>query len=217
MSGKKAQKHGLAGGKSKGTISAPNNDDFVARSVRHLAEMRRINPASDGKGQKFPDGWFDIPERQLADLGAMFFLASLAAFHRPRSIAQVFGYLETPLRLGQYQIYRSNGYPRAFITWAGLDVAAERQFAVDHIPLRPEQWNSGTSKWVVDLASPFGHIGQIVGMLSKSEQANRVRTLWHNKPGTRARVMEWSRKDRNSPIEVASYGRAQFQKILDGA
>lgn len=217
MSKKKNRKQHLADSKTKAGPSAAKSDDFVARSIRHLAEMRRINPESDGKGTKFPDGWFDIPERQLADLGAMFFLASLAAFHRPRSIAQVFGYLETPLRLGQYQIYRSGGYPRAFITWAGLDVASERQFAVDHIPLRPDQWNSGTSKWVVDLASPFGHIGQIVGMLAKNEQANRVRTLWHNKTGNRARVMEWSRTERDSPIAVASYGRAQFQKILEGA
>jgi hemolysin-activating ACP:hemolysin acyltransferase len=192
------------------------NDAFVSKSLRHLAELRQTTPNTTQPNQPFPEGWFDIPERQLADVGAMFFLMSLSPYHRPRATAQAIASLEPPLRLGQYHIFRTDGYPRAFVTWAGLDVATERQFAVDHLPLRPEQWNIGTSKWVVDLVAPFGHIEQVIRQLAKSEKANRVRTLWHNRKGTRARVIQWQRPAQGGDIQVTSYGQSQFEQRLQG-
>jgi len=190
---------------------AAQQDKFLRVSLRHLSALR---DAQDGSTVPFPEGWFDLPERQLADLGAMVFLTSVSKFHRQRPLAQVFASLEPPLRLGQYRIFRTDGHPRAFVTWAGLDHAAERRFGVDHVPLRKEQWNSGPSLWVVDLAAPFGHIDQVISMLAANRQTNRVRTLWHNKLGTRARVIEWTRQNPDSEISVASYGEGQFAKLL---
>lgn len=201
---------------SDGLGESSSERKFVKRSMRHLAELRRRSPGSTNPGVPFPGGWFDLPERILADLGAMFFLLSITSFHRPRSIAQTIAALEPPLRLGQYYIFRSNGYPRAFITWAGLDRDAEMQFAVDHQLLQPEQWNCGDSRWVIDMGAPFGHLEQIVQMLAANKQTNRVRTLWHNKLGTRARVIEWTRANAQSEIQVSSYGRMQFKKKLHG-
>lgn len=193
-----------------------SDDAFIRKSLRHLSELQRQIPSSGEAKRRFPDGWFDLPERQLADLGAMFFLASMSPFHRPRTMAQTIASLEPPLRLKQYHIFRSNGYPRAFLTWAGLNPEAEKDFAVDRTHLRPDQWNSGSSKWVIDLVSPFGHIEQVIRQLQKSEKANRVRTLWHNRAGTRARVIEWERPAAGQDITVQSYGHSQFEKLLGG-
>ncbi len=52
-------------------------------------------------------------------------------------------------------------------------------------------------------------------MLAANRQTNRVRTLWHNKLGTRARVIEWTRQNPDSEISVASYGEGQFAKLLE--
>ncbi len=198
------------------TSASRAEEQFVQKSLRHLAELQRAPSATGEKKIPFPDGWFDIPERQLADLGAMYFLTSMSPFHRGRSIAESIAALEPPLRLGQYRLFRSQGHPRAFMTWAGLDDAAEWQFAVDHQPLRPEQWNTGSSKWVIDLIAPFGHIDQVLRMLSKTEQTNRVRTLWHNRKGTRARVIEWARDTLDGDLQVSSYGQHQFARRLKG-
>jgi hemolysin-activating ACP:hemolysin acyltransferase len=187
-------------------------DKFLRATLRHLSALR---DAPVDTTSPFPEGWFDLPDRQLADLGAMFFLISMSSYHKKRPLAQVFSTLETPLRLSQYRIFRTDGFPRAFFTWAGFDHRTEWQFAVEHTPLRQDQWNNGTSLWVVDLAAPFGHLAQVVKMMAANRQTNRVRTLWHNKAGTRARVIEWSRQNFKSGISVTSYGQNQFAQQLD--
>lgn len=190
----------------------PEQERFLRVSLRHLAAIKDSQVADLCP---YPEGWFDLPERQLADLGAMFFLMSLSRYHRHRPLAQIRASLDMPLRLSQYRILRSGDYPRAFFTWAGLDHTAETHFAVDRMPLRKEQWNSGASLWVVDLVAPFGHLDQVIRMMAANRQTNRVRTLWHNKAGTRARVIEWTRADADSDISVTSYGENQFAKQLD--
>lgn len=186
-------------------------EKFLRVSLRHLAAIRGAQVAASGP---FPQGWFDLPERQLTDLGAMTWLASFSRYHMHRSLAEIQSSLDIPLRLSQYRILRSDGYPRAFFTWAGLDHDAETQFGVDHIPLRKEHWNSGSSLWVIDLVAPFGHLDQVIKVMAANRQTNRVRTLWHNKSGTRARVIEWTRATADSEIKVTSYGQNQFAHHL---
>ncbi|PRY80372.1 hemolysin-activating ACP:hemolysin acyltransferase [Yoonia maritima] len=194
----------------------PQSDRMLRKSMRHLANIDQSNAQVSDPSKSLPQDWFDLSQSQLIDLGAFFFLASLTRFHRPRSLAGEFANFEPALRLNQYRIFRSNGFPRSFMTWAGLNPPAERKFAVDQCPLAPEDWNSGTSKWVVDWVAPFGHTAQMIKVLAKNDQELCVRTLWHNRTGTRARVIEWSRVRTDAPIQVSSYGRQQFARVLEG-
>lgn len=191
-----------------------HSQDFMQTSLRHLAVLKDGASRGSDSGQPFPPDWFDWPQDMLADLGAMSFLAALSPFHQGRTHAQIIAQLETPLRLKQYRLFRSDGFPRAFITWAGLAPGAERRFALDHQPLKAHQWNSGTSKWVIDLVAPFGHLEQILDVLSRHPDERRLRALWHNRTGTRYRIMEWSRDTADGPIRTASYGIGQFAALL---
>ncbi len=191
-----------------------NKDQFVRATMRHFAFYRSTMPESVGQGVPFPDDWFDLPPDVLADYGAVFFLTALTRYHRRRSLEEVFVTMEPALRLGQYKIFQSGGYPRAFVTWAGLAPDVEKKFSVDHIGLEPHEWNSGTSTWLVDLIAPFGQIDQIVALLGKNHQTNRVRTLHHNADGSRYRVVEWARARVEDPYCVRSFGHGQFRDIL---
>jgi hemolysin-activating ACP:hemolysin acyltransferase len=191
------------------------NTRFFRKTLRHFAMLRDQAPAPSGAPLAFPADWFDLPPAVLADYGAMTFLAGLSTYHRGQPLARAMHYFEPPLRLGQYKIFRSNGYPRAFVTWAGLSAAAERSFAVDHHPLEAVDWTSGGSVWLVDFAAPFGHLDQIVPLLTQNPDVRRVRTLWHNKSGERYRIVEWSRAVGAAKVAVKSYGVQQFRKVLD--
>ncbi len=194
---------------------AVQNEKFLRATLRHFAVMR--DPAVDGpQAVPMPKGWFDLPADVLADFGAMMYLASLNPYHRELNFAGVAALLEPPLRLQQYRVFRSDGFPRAFITWAGLDAGAERRLAVDHLPLQPEDWNRGHSTWLIDFVAPFGHIDQIVPLLTRNPAETCVRTLWHNKQGTRYRIVEWSRPQPAAEVEVRSYGVGQFARLLEG-
>ncbi|WP_254436598.1 toxin-activating lysine-acyltransferase [Ruegeria arenilitoris] len=95
--------------------------------------------------RKFPKDWFDISPEKYADFGALFYLAGLTKTHQQRSLAQVLYAFETPLRLGQYHIFRQNGFPRGFVTFAGLSPEAEYQYAVQEKPLMDTDFTSGSS------------------------------------------------------------------------
>jgi hemolysin-activating ACP:hemolysin acyltransferase len=190
------------------------NQDFIRASLRHLAALSGAARKGE-QPEPFPPDWFDWPQEMLADLGAMSFLAALNPFHQMRSHAQLITDLEPALRLGQYRIFRSDGYPRAFVTWAGLAPSAERRLALEHRTLEAHQWNSGASKWIIDLVAPFGHLEQVLDVLAQRPEERRVRTLWHNRPGTRYRIMEWTRDYDGAPIHLATYGVGQFARILD--
>ena len=191
------------------------SEHFVRATMRHFAELRSSGPSGSQNAAKFPKDWFDLPEKMCADMGAFYYLASLTRYHRTRSLADMTSYFEPPLRLGQYRLFRSGEFARAGITWAGLNPDAERRFAVDHQPLRPEDWNSGTSVWLVDFIAPFGQIEQIIPLLAQNQGLQRVRTLWHNKTGSRYRVVEWARPAGTSEVMVRSFGQGQFKRLLE--
>ena len=192
------------------------NEKFVQVSMRHLASMRDAGPGQSKTNTPFPDNWFDLPQNVLADFGTMTYLASLNKFHQSLTLPQALAQFEPPLRLGQYKIFRSDGFPRAFITWAGLAPGAEHRFSIEHKALKPHQWNAGTSKWLIDLVAPFGHIEQILPQLAQNATDTRLRALWHNRAGTRYRVLEWTRPNLEDPIQLNSYGVHQFAHHLKG-
>lgn len=191
------------------------NDAFFHATLRHFSTLRQAGIGPSRNKTPFPDGWFDLPQNLWADFGAMFYLTALTGFHRSRTLAKVLAMLEPPLRLGQYKMFRSvNQQPRAFITWAGLSRDAERWFAVNHMPLRPEDWNSGPSKWLINFVAPFGHIEQIVPALTANPNETCVRTLWHNRAGDRYRIVQWSRAPGETKVDVSSFGVGQFSRMI---
>ena len=222
---------GIALASCGASMSIEQSGPFFRATMRHFAEMRSSAPPASARGQAFPKDWFDLPDSFMADFGAMFYLASLTSYHRPRPLADLFASFEAPLRLGQYKLFRSEGFARAGITWAGLSPEAERRFAVDHVGLAPQDWNSGTSVWLVDFLAPFGHVEQIIPVLTQNPDLTCVRTLWHNKDGTRYPIVEWSRPAVEDPaggtaggsadgsagaaVQVRSYGVGQFRQMLD--
>lgn len=187
---------------------------FFRKTIRHFAEMRNIGPEASEASSPFPNDWFDIPEAAMADFGAMSYLCGLTRHHRDNPLSHLLHHIEPAWRLNQYRMFKTNGYARAFITWAGLSPQAEKRFAVDHLPLAPEDWNSGASVWLIDFIAPFGHIDQIIPLLTHNPDLTRVRTLWHNKAGTRYRIVEWSRPAGTQIVSVNSYGVNQFARLL---
>lgn len=162
----------------------------------------------------FPKDWFNLTERQMADFGAMFFLAALMPYYTGRTLAQVFYAFETPLRLGQYYIFRdANGFPRGFTTFAGMSVDAERRYTIDETPLKPEDWTSGDSFWLVDFVMPFGQVRQVVEKLKAELPHPRVRANRIVGDMSTARIVEWTRAEDES-VTVRIHRKSDFEKLL---
>ncbi|NBO20778.1 MAG: toxin-activating lysine-acyltransferase [Rhodobacteraceae bacterium] len=188
-----------------------DHGNLLGRTLRHVQVLAQPGFEAEANAPPLPPGWFDLPQAMWADLGVMAYLLSLTGYHRKKPMAEIMALLEPPLRLGQYRIFRTEqGHPRAFLTWAGLSPAAEYDFAIRHRALLPDEWASGPSKWLVNLAAPFGHLPEIIPLLTANPRETRVRALWHNRSGDRYRILEWSRPLGETEVRVASYGVAQF-------
>lgn len=163
--------------------------------------------------QAFPKDWFDISPEKYADLGAMFYLAGLTKTHQTRSLAQVLYAFETPFRLGQYHIFRQDGFPRGFVTFAGLSPSAEHKYAIAEQPLKDTDFTSGTSFWIIDLIAPFGQTSQIVDILKREIPHPRVRTNRMDSDMTRNRIVEWTR-DAAGEVHMTLYRKKDFAQML---
>ncbi len=164
--------------------------------------------------KSFPKDWFDLSGEKYADFGALFYLAALTKTHRNRSLAQVLYAFETPLRLGQYHIFRQNGFPRGFVTFAGLSPEAEYRYAVKEEPLRDVDFASGSSFWIIDMVAPFGQTRKIVDMLKRDIPHPRVRTNRLSSDLSTKRIVEWTRDDQQQ-VHMRLYRDAEFARTLE--
>lgn len=162
---------------------------------------------------KFPNGWFDIQPEKYADLGTMLYLSSLTKTHNKRSLTQAVYSFETPWRLNQYHIFRQNGYPRGFATFAGLTTEAELKYAVHGEALTDKDFAGGPSFWIVDLVAPFGQIRQIADILKRDIPHKRVRANRMDSDMSNERIVEWT-KDEAGKIHMQLFKKPDFERRL---
>lgn len=167
--------------------------------------------------RSFPKDWFNLPQEVLADFGAIMFLAALSPVHRKHTLAQNFYGFETPLRLKQYNIFRDiEGYPRGFATFAGLSREAELRYAVEQTALRPKDWTSGPSFWIIDFVMPFGQASQVIEKLKSDLPHRRVRTNRLPSDPGKPRIVEWFRRADDS-VGLKVYRKGDFAALLGAA
>lgn len=164
--------------------------------------------------KSFPKDWFDLSPQKYADFGVLFYLASLTETHRSRTLAQVLYAFETPLRLGQYHIFRQNGFPRGFVTFAGLSPKAEYRYGIKGKALKDSDFASGSSFWIIDMVAPFGQTRQMVDILKRDIPHPRVRTNRLSSDRSTRRIVEWYRDDQNK-VQMRLYRDREFARILE--
>ncbi len=108
------------------------------------------------RGPEFPSS------KLLRCYGDAMFLVMRSAHHRKMRVANMREAIETPLFLGQYQIFRFDDVPRAMLTWALLSASAEKRY-VSGEALYPEDWQSGERLWLIDLIAPYPGLAKGLG------------------------------------------------------
>jgi cytolysin-activating lysine-acyltransferase len=112
-------------------------------------------------------------ERPSPDMLRVYGDTAFLAFRSPRHgrmpVATLRAYLEPPLLLGQFRIFRVDDVPRGMYTWAWMGPEAERRL-ISGAPLRPEDWHGGDRLWIVDIIAPYrGMTASMVRWLMKPQ------------------------------------------------
>lgn len=102
-----------------------------------------------------------IRKRRLAfseSFGAAAWLLSHDAVYSGMSLRALEAAIGAPMRAGQYKIYRKQGTPFAYASWAYLNEEVEARVVSGGAGLKPDEWGSGEQLWLVDLIAPFGGV-----------------------------------------------------------
>ncbi len=167
----------------------------------------------------YPKDWFDLSQQKLADFGSMWFLAGLVQKYNQYKVAELMQLIEPPLRLGQYKIFTSKGYPRAFITWASLNEENQIKFALEESYFGADQWASGENIWLVDLVAPFGHgpdvQKEIIANMTNDEMKTIQMVRARRKPSEDkpTRISQWKRGN-DGEVKFRSFTKEQFKKKI---
>ena len=107
----------------------------------------------DSSGVALPPLETPTPDR-LRVYGDLLFLAFRSERHARMPTATLRAYLEAPIELGQYRVFRFDDVPRGMYTWGWLSAEAERRLILGE-PLEPEDWRSGEALWIIDMIAPY--------------------------------------------------------------
>lgn len=129
-----------------------------------------------GKAQSAPH---PEPIDKVTALGHGVWLMSQVATHKHFFIGDIEWMLVPPVAMGQFRLWRNNGMPVGFATWALLTEEAEKRILEGGVQrLAPKDWNGGDNVWLMDLITPFGGREEAVREIKKQVfPGKKIKTL----------------------------------------
>lgn len=118
----------------------------------------------------------ELPE-MTAMLGSVVWLMSQSPAHRHFFLNDLEWLVAPALRARQFRIFRRNGVPIAYASWALLDEEREERLKSGEVRLAPAEWRCGDRLWLYDIVAPFGGAEEILKELRENtfpEQAIRA-------------------------------------------
>ena len=105
-------------------------------------------------------------------LGQIVWLAMHSPAHRHLFLTDLEWLVLPPLLLKQFRVFRKNGKPFAYVSWAMVSEEVEQRLKSGNIKLRPGDWKCGEMPLIVDVLAPFGG-GEEVKRMINSTFSNR--------------------------------------------
>lgn len=116
--------------------------------------------------------------------GEVAWLFARSPLHYEMPVRKLEQWAFPPIVLQQFRLYRREGRPVAFFSWAFLSEAVEKKYALSPQSLEPGEWRSGERLWIIDFIAPFGDTARVMRDLRETVFPNDVgRALrpFHNK------------------------------------
>lgn len=120
----------------------------------------------------------------LEILGEMCWLYSQSRIHRTWAMGSLQQWLLPAILTRQMRMYRKNGKPHAFVTWARLSQEVEEAFVLNTSSLQPKDWQSGDRIWFIDWIAPFGGTREMTRDLKVNVFPNDVGRFLRMKEGS---------------------------------
>lgn len=117
-------------------------------------------------------------------LGEIAWLLCHSKLHRDWPIGSLQQWVLPAIHHGFFRLYRQNGKPHGFVSWALLSKEVEEAYVLNTASLHPDDWKSGDRGWIIDYVAPFGGAGRIAYDLKYNLLKDRVGRYLRVKPGS---------------------------------
>jgi cytolysin-activating lysine-acyltransferase len=107
-------------------------------------------------------------------LGEITWLMSRSPLHREWPIGSINQWAAPALLTKQFRLFKSNGKPVAYVSWAYLSEEVESQYLKNTGNLKPDQWQSGDQLWSIDFIVEPGFVRSVFSDLRNTTFANSI-------------------------------------------
>lgn len=98
-------------------------------------------------------------------LGQVAWLMAASPLHKHMFLGDLEWLVLPPIHLNQFRIFRKDGKPIAFASWALLSEEVEQEMESGRHKLKPQEWKGGDRPWLIDMVAPFGGGEDIIAHL----------------------------------------------------
>jgi cytolysin-activating lysine-acyltransferase len=116
-------------------------------------------------------------------LGEVMWLMAHSSIHRQWPIESLMQWVTPALLYRQCRVYRRQGKPIAYVSWAYMSKEVEEAYVLNPSGLQPKDWKSGDRLWLLDVLAPFGGSRAIARDLKNGVFTNSVGRALRVKPG----------------------------------
>ncbi|MEH6633719.1 MAG: toxin-activating lysine-acyltransferase [Halopseudomonas aestusnigri] len=138
-------------------------------------------------------------QQMYQSCGKIMWLWSNSTLHKSWPVALQTRFVLPPVLQNQFTILERDGVPRAYCSWAWLNLETETKFILDPNSLEPEDWSCGDRLWFIDCICPFAASDTRALRLRMAEKFPRevARALRVKPKQKNARIATFSGKDIN--------------------
>lgn len=186
---------------SKGSLaSSAGNGDADASSQRKEHSMAKPKNGNEhhnsNENAAAPESIFTkpVPEgaaKKVSEvLGEITWLMSQSPLHKQFFISDLEWFVMAPVLLQQFRLFYDKDKPIGVVFWATVNDEVEERLESGTSRLRPQDWKSGNSLWVVEVIAPFGGSEEMVRDLKTKVFAERtLKVLVSNAQGREIRTV----------------------------
>jgi cytolysin-activating lysine-acyltransferase len=109
----------------------------------------------------------EIPHKYRGIFVDIISLMAHSSIHKNWSLSEIIRVTVPPLMLNQCRVFKKNGKPIAYISWAFFNEASVKAYIKGTRKLQLSDWNSGKELWAMDFIAPFGDVAKIIRKCKK--------------------------------------------------
>ena len=123
-------------------------------------------------------------------LGEITWLLTQSPAHKGLFVSDIEWMIMVPVMLQQFRLFYDKDKPVGVVLWAKIDEEVEARLKAGNARMRPQDWKSGETLWIIEIIAPFGgHLEMMKDFKAELFKDTPVHYLERTATGNEAKVI----------------------------